>query len=173
MRARVAHFFLLILNALVHGYLWDADFKSLCEKERLHLINETESLKNDTTFICGQEYSKERLPAASIKIPLNQCLQENPGWEKSKLNDPAQWAGPLVGFLLPSLGFIMAIPREWDLRVKKMSRLDGGYRISMSLMVVMLVMLLIDTLFGVAIVSVGRGRLLQMPSMKPGLTTQP
>lgn len=153
MRARVDHlFFFLILNALVHGYLWDADFKLLCEKERLRLINETESLKNDTTFVCGQEYSKEKLPAASIKIPLTQCLQESPGWEKSKLQDPAQWAGPLVGFLLPSLGFIMAIPREWDLRVEKKSRLSGGFWIPIFWMAAILVALIIDTLLGVVIV---------------------
>jgi len=133
-----------------HGSLWDANFTGLCEEVRSNLIARNVTLVNDTTIVCGKTYSPDTLPAQPLRIPLKKCISLNPGWEISKVEKYSQWAGPLIGFLLPSLGFIIAIPRQWNLRVKS-KRFDSG-PLSLGWMFWGLLRLTIDTLLGIAIV---------------------
>ncbi|RYP92419.1 hypothetical protein DL770_001436 [Monosporascus sp. CRB-9-2] len=93
----------------------DANFTALCELVRNAGIAHNPSLENRTTYVCAQDYAEHTPPADYISVNLETCLAFNPGWEKSKIETPSQWAGPLAGFLIPSLGFIISIPREWNI----------------------------------------------------------
>ncbi|RYP33980.1 hypothetical protein DL767_004501 [Monosporascus sp. MG133] len=93
----------------------DANFTAFCERVRNARIAHNPSLENRTTYVCAQDYAEHIPPADYISVNLETCLAFNPGWEGSKIETPSQWAGPLVGFLLPSLGFIISIPRGWNI----------------------------------------------------------
>ncbi|KAH7141663.1 hypothetical protein EDB81DRAFT_884738 [Dactylonectria macrodidyma] len=106
---------LLFAAGTVNAALWDANFTALCVHIRNESIAHNTSLENRETYVCDQGHSKDIPPADYITVDLETCLALNPGWEKSKIESPAQWAGPLVGFLIPSLGFIISIPRPWNI----------------------------------------------------------
>ena len=143
--------FLPGLLLCVPSRAWDADFHNLCEHVRNQSIAVDPSLANRTTFVCGQEYAKNTEPADYITTTLDQCLLLNSGWEKSRIDQPSQWAGPLVGFLVPSLGFIISIPREWNIPAPS-GGIGKGVFISMVWAVINLFSLVFDTLIGIAVV---------------------
>ena len=136
---------LLFILSLPWHVLGGTNFTALCEHERERRIASNSSLADDPTFVCGQNYAEGKPPAARIAIPLDQCRAESPGWEISMLGKPSQWAGPLVGFLLPALAFIIVIPREWVWKIET-PHLDGGFLASAFWLPATLVVLTIDTL---------------------------
>jgi hypothetical protein len=140
----------LLTGTLVCAELWDASFTSLCNDVRFARIEADPSLANVSTLICGQDYSKDKPAAEYISIDLETCLIRNRGWEKSKLDQPSQWAGPLVGFLVPTLAFIVSIPRQWNFRAKG-AKFDGGGLWSVLWMAWTFVTLTFDALVGIAI----------------------
>ena len=151
MRTTTANLCLLLAAPVVNGELWDTNFNNLCEVIRAETIARDPSLANRTTFVCGQNYSKT-LPAADyFSIDLPRCRRLSPGWEKSKIETPSQWAGPLIGFLVPSLGFIISIPREWTIP-QPMGGIGRGVFASLGWAVINLVSLFLDTLVGITIV---------------------
>lgn len=89
----------------------NANFSALCENVRLQMIIENPSLQNATSLECRSTYSPNEPPAMSISIGVSDCLQQCPGYESSKIYHLNQWIGPLVGFLLPALAFVVQIPR--------------------------------------------------------------
>lgn len=74
-------------------------------------------------FRCGANYynnGQVTTPAAPhVRASLAWCAStsECNGYQVSRGSELSQWAGPLVGFLLPGLVFSMSIPRGWELTV--------------------------------------------------------
>ncbi|KAK1759829.1 hypothetical protein QBC47DRAFT_450231 [Echria macrotheca] len=134
-----------------HGALWDANFNDVCEKIHAEDIARDPSLANRTTFVCDQDFSQTIPPADYISIDLPRCLSLSPGWEKSRIETPSQWAGPLIGFLVPSLGFIISIPRETTLPQPGRG-IGRKWYISLWWAFINLLSLLFDTLWGIAFV---------------------
>jgi hypothetical protein len=99
------------LPRLVEAIRNDANFTHLCELQRNASIAQNTSLTNDTRFVCGQTYNPDTSPALDITISLPACLSQCPGYQISDIRQSQQWIGPLVGFILPSLAFVMSIPR--------------------------------------------------------------
>jgi hypothetical protein len=132
---------------LVYYFAWhalgDTNFTSLCNTELERLFTNNVTLRNDPTYVCDQRYSEDKPPAARITVSLEVCMLENPGWEISSLKKPWQWAGPLVGFLLPSLAFVIIIPRK---RIPGVSlkHLDGGFWATVVWMLINFLILVVD-----------------------------
>lgn len=143
-----------LATASVHAAIWDANFTQVCETERRRQISLNASLQNDKTFVCGQSYDRNTRPAQEITIPLDQCIAQSPGWEKSRIDRASQWAGPLVGFLLPALGFIIVVPREWTIEISALraGRHRGSIWPQWFRLVPMFGALAIDTLLGIVVV---------------------
>ena len=143
-----------VITQSVYAAVWDANFTQVCETERHRQISINESLRNDKTFVCGQTYDRNTPPAQEITISLDQCLAQSPGWEKSRIDKASQWAGPLLGFLLPALGFIIVIPREWTIEISALraSLHRGNTWRQWFRLVPMFGALAVDTLLGIVVV---------------------
>src|SRR2546430_9230391 len=85
----------------------------LCETVRRDMIQENPSLANEPQLQCGAEYSPTTNSSLSITISLSQCYSRNPGYQISDVNKLYQWIGPLSGFLVPALAFVISIPRKF------------------------------------------------------------
>ncbi|KAH7138045.1 hypothetical protein B0J11DRAFT_513461 [Dendryphion nanum] len=113
--------FLLFLSLSLLSYTpvcafrGDANFPALCNAVRLEMILADPSLANNTNLECRDSYTPEKEPALSISISVSECLRRCPRYQAAKLNVLNQWIGPLVGFLLPALAFVITIPRPLHL----------------------------------------------------------
>jgi hypothetical protein len=135
---------------VAHAALWDANFTALCETVIRDRKAGNSSLENSTS-VCGQEYAKGKLAADYVTTDLDTCFRLNPGWESSKADKPSQWAGPLVGFLLPSLAFVISIPRPCHIPLP--TKKIAGNKISAFIWgLLALVLLFVDTWLSVGLV---------------------
>lgn len=89
----------------------NANFLAACEAVRLEMILQDAALKDNPNLECRKTYNPDKPPALPIYITVADCLERCPGYEMSKQNVLNQWVGPLVGFLLPALAFVISIPR--------------------------------------------------------------
>ncbi|KAH7188000.1 hypothetical protein DER44DRAFT_816377 [Fusarium oxysporum] len=65
-------------------------------------------------IVCGQSYNESSSAAPDAYVTYNFCKSECSGWGISSADNPDQWAGPIVQFLLPSVIFSMNIPRRFE-----------------------------------------------------------
>lgn len=130
-----------------------ANFTNLCLEALANLTSSNPSLLNDTTYQCDAAYSPNTPASAYIAVPLDVCLARMPGWQISDSNKLTQWAGPFVSFLVPALGFIFFIPREWNL-TEPLRRFDNERKwyISLIVMAGSFVLFILDMLLGYAVV---------------------
>jgi len=99
------------LPHLSHALKSTANFTALCEKVRSENILENPFFANLSTYKCGQTYKPDTIPAMPITISLPRCLEQSPGYQISDIKQLQQWIGPFVGFILPSLAFVVSVPR--------------------------------------------------------------
>ncbi|KAL2069983.1 hypothetical protein VTL71DRAFT_14663 [Oculimacula yallundae] len=90
------------------------DFDQACWAIRNESVALNQSLANDTSSRCASQYALfPNDPALPVTVPLPECLARWPGWQMSQVSQLSQWVGPLVGFLLPALVFVLTIPRNY------------------------------------------------------------
>ncbi|EXL65512.1 hypothetical protein FOPG_18262 [Fusarium oxysporum f. sp. conglutinans race 2 54008] len=65
-------------------------------------------------IVCGQSFNESYSAAPDAYVTYNFCKSECSGWGISSADNPDQWAGPIVQFLLPSVIFSMNIPRRFE-----------------------------------------------------------
>lgn len=86
---------------------------------KVRKLNSNSNHSEFLNFRCGAKYNDDgpnpNLAASSIKATLGWCKARCDGYEISRPGDLKQWAGPLVGFLLPGVVFSMSIPRSWEI----------------------------------------------------------
>ncbi|KAF2018467.1 hypothetical protein BU24DRAFT_491426 [Aaosphaeria arxii CBS 175.79] len=136
---------LLLVQSSI-GQKGNANFSSLCEDVRKEMILRDPSLENNTNLECRSSYELEKPPALSISISVSECLERCPGYEASKHNVLNQWIGPLVGFLLPALAFVISIPRP--IRLPRHERWFAARKlVAYSWLVLAMGLMLLDILF--------------------------
>src|SRR5262249_17352277 len=96
-----------------------ADFTALCEAARFNLTQDYPYLANNSQLQCGAQYSPTTNYSLPIEVSLSVCLDQCPGWQISQVEDLPKWAGPLVGFLVPALVFVLSIPSKLRLPHKE------------------------------------------------------
>ncbi|KUJ12339.1 uncharacterized protein LY89DRAFT_721986 [Mollisia scopiformis] len=104
---------LLAVVTTVAAVNMHVDFTQACWTVVNESIQQNPSLANETTLQCGQSYSPSTPPALNVNISLPVCIERWPGWQMSDVTTLNQWVGPLVGFLLPALVFVLVIPRNY------------------------------------------------------------
>lgn len=72
-------------------------------------------------YTCGQQYDKNISTVPEVFVNYTYCSTRCSGWGLSEWSKPAQWAAPLVQFILPSLIFSMVIPRQQKLELGKLA----------------------------------------------------
>ncbi|KAF2121779.1 hypothetical protein BDV96DRAFT_562338 [Lophiotrema nucula] len=142
---------LLLLHLPVrHQYVQalqaNANFGRLCDDQRLLMIEQNPSLANDTLLECRDGYEPSKPPAKAIYATVSSCLEECPGYAATDHNVMSQWIGPLVGFLLPDLAFVMSIPRA--IKIPRGEEWFAKWRWrSYAWLVIALVLMLFDIIF--------------------------
>jgi len=111
---------------------------------------------------CGNTFIDDSIPAAaSLFVSYDFCRSECSGFKKSEWGAPAEWAAPIVQFLLPSIIFSMSIPRHVqflssDILEKAWIKDDAGHArrllISLLLLPLSLVFAALDTIFWVVLI---------------------
>ncbi|KAH9219916.1 hypothetical protein DL95DRAFT_443019 [Leptodontidium sp. 2 PMI_412] len=90
------------------------DFDQACWIIRNESVARDPSLANNTNSRCASQYALfPNDPALPVTVSLPVCLDRWPGWQMSQVSQLSQWIGPLVGFLLPALVFVLTIPRNY------------------------------------------------------------
>ncbi|KAF2175586.1 hypothetical protein K469DRAFT_702110 [Zopfia rhizophila CBS 207.26] len=128
-----------------------ANFTALCEDIRHSMIITDPSLAYNPDFVCGRPYAPDRNPSLPIRIPLTECMQKCPGYDPSNRSVLSQWVGPLVGFLLPALAFVISIPRPFRMWRKDDRFAQHGFLGYLWLFVALLLMAL-DTVIWIIVV---------------------
>ncbi|KAK7545838.1 hypothetical protein IWX49DRAFT_397347 [Phyllosticta citricarpa] len=109
---------------------------------------------------CGQKYADDIPPASSLYITYEFCHKNCPGIGLSKVDEPDQWAAPLVQFLLPSIIFSGSIPRSIQfeyacpIRINPSTRLSrlASYLVSFAWSLVVMLCVFVDTIGWITIV---------------------
>jgi hypothetical protein len=128
-----------------------ADFQKLCELALSNMIQADPSLANNPQLKCGAQYSATTNYSLPIRVSLPFCIKENNGWQVSKVANLPQWAGPLVGFLVPALVFVLSIPRVY--RIPREDNLfEIGFFRSVAWLLLIFCMLLIEVLLWIIVV---------------------
>lgn len=105
---------LLFTNYLPKTTAKFVDFTTCCKTA----LNDSDlPFKGQDQYKCDAKYTDGNPPTLPIQASLVWCMNNCNGFQLSKLNHLSEWAGPLVGFLLPGLVFSMSIPRGWELPV--------------------------------------------------------
>ncbi|KAI9838095.1 MAG: hypothetical protein M1819_006251 [Sarea resinae] len=77
---------------------------------------------------CNSQYTTD--PSGNpIEVNVNYtwCHQKCPGWQRSGSKNLSQWVQPLVGFLLPSVVFVLAIPRQRKIEIpEELFKIEKG-----------------------------------------------
>ncbi|PVH75480.1 hypothetical protein DL98DRAFT_658059 [Cadophora sp. DSE1049] len=93
---------------------YHVDFDQACWTIRNESVARDPSLGNNTSSRCASQYALfPNDPALPVMVSLPECLARWPGWQMSQVSQLSQWIGPLVGFLLPALVFVLTIPRNY------------------------------------------------------------
>ncbi|KAI1078246.1 hypothetical protein F5B20DRAFT_548556 [Whalleya microplaca] len=72
---------------------------------------------HNAAFPCGASYIGDAAGAPAVAVPYAWCSAQCPGWEMSHPGVMAQWVGPLVQFIVPSLAFCTNVPRTRKLAI--------------------------------------------------------
>lgn len=72
------------------------------------------------SYKCGQLFDKGIPSVPEVFVNYTYCSTNCSGWGLSEWSKPAQWAAPLVQFILPSLIFSMVIPRQQKIELRKL-----------------------------------------------------
>ncbi|KAL2075273.1 hypothetical protein VTL71DRAFT_216 [Oculimacula yallundae] len=158
----------LILTLAAHTALaaYEADVCCNLAKERQEFIGEVPSINNQT---CGQRYRPDLPAAHPLYVSYAFCSSECGGMGRSKLNQPSEWAAPIVQFLLPSVIFSISIPREkmididyTQIVLSKLNLTNGWTQMFIFLLLFPLVLLpvLIDSVLWIIVVVVGAGNMI-------------
>lgn len=83
-------------------------------------LNETGEAIPIESYRCGQQFNASILGAPEVFVNYTYCSTHCSGWGLSEWSDPAQWAAPLVQFILPSLIFSMVIPRQQEIELGRL-----------------------------------------------------
>lgn len=73
------------------------------------------------SYKCGQQFDKDIPSVPELFVNYTYCSTRCSGWGLSEWPKPAQWAAPLVQFILPSLIFSMVIPRQQKIDLRKLA----------------------------------------------------
>ncbi|KAF2000440.1 hypothetical protein P154DRAFT_534778 [Amniculicola lignicola CBS 123094] len=132
---------------------------SLCREVRDEMIVRDPSLQNNTALDCRATYQQDKPPAIKITIGVAECLTRRRGYQGSQWNILTQWVGPLVGFLLPALAFVISIPRP--MRIPRREEDFGASKIkAIPWLLLALVLMLFDILFWIITVFAFAGPLI-------------
>ena len=144
---------LLLSSSALVAAVGKTDFTEACEITRLEMIANNQSLANETRLQCGAQFSPLTPPSIPISTDLQTCLRRWPGWQISDPKILSQSIGPLVGFLLPALVFVLSIPRPPGFRMPRGERyLTGNIVVSMGWLAVIFILVVIDVLLWIIIV---------------------
>jgi hypothetical protein len=69
-------------------------------------------------FPCWAAFDGNYDGAPAVSVPYKWCRDNCDGWEISH-RDPSEWIGPLVGFILPCVAFVLNIPRSWKMQTPR------------------------------------------------------
>lgn len=72
-------------------------------------------------YKCGQQFDKNISSVPEVFVNYTFCSTRCSGWGLSEWSELAQWAAPLVQFILPSLIFSMVIPRQQKIELGKLA----------------------------------------------------
>lgn len=78
-------------------------------------------LDGNRNYTCGQQFVQGTPSVPEAFVNYTYCSTSCSGWGLSAWSKPAQWAAPLVQFILPSLIFSMVIPRQQKIEVDKLA----------------------------------------------------
>lgn len=84
-------------------------------------LNGTEKASPIERYKCGQQFNESIRSVPEVFVNYTYCSTRCSGWGLSAWSNPAQWAAPLVQFILPSLIFSMVIPRQQKIQVDKLA----------------------------------------------------
>ncbi|KAI9768522.1 MAG: hypothetical protein M1839_004011 [Geoglossum umbratile] len=130
-----------------------ANFTAACRDVRLQMIANNQSLAGEPRLQCGAQYSSSTPPAMQILTDLPTCLRLWPGWQISDPNLLGQWVGPLVGFLLPALIFVLSIPRAPNFRMPRGEKnLNRNIFLSIGWLGIIFFLMVIDVLLWIIVV---------------------
>ena len=82
--------------------------------------NKTGELIPIESYKCGQQFNASIQGVPEVFVNYTYCSTRCSGWGLSEWSTPAQWAAPLVQFILPSLIFSMVIPRQQKIELGKL-----------------------------------------------------
>jgi hypothetical protein len=129
------------------------NFTEACETIRLGVIANNQSLTNESCLQCGAQFSSSAKPSLPIMTDLQTCLRRWPSWQISDPKILGQWVGPLVGFLLPALIFVLCVPRAPNIRMPRGERnFDGNIFLSFGWLILIFILMIIDVLLWIIIV---------------------
>ena len=83
-------------------------------------FNKTGELIPIESYKCGQQFHASIRSVPEVVINYTYCSTRCSGWGLSEWSTPAQWAAPLVQFILPSLMFSMVVPRQQKIELGKL-----------------------------------------------------
>lgn len=83
-------------------------------------FNKTGELIPIEKYKCGQQFNTSIQGVPEVFVNYTYCSTRCSGWGLSEWSEPAQWAAPLVQFILPSLIFSMVIPRQQKIELVKL-----------------------------------------------------
>lgn len=73
------------------------------------------------SYKCGQQFDEKISSVPEVFVNYTYCSTRCSGWGLSEWPKPAQWAAPLVQFILPSLIFSMVIPRQQKIELGRLA----------------------------------------------------
>ena len=85
------------------------------------VLNRTGKAIPIESYKCGQQFDKGTPSAPEVFVNYTYCSTSCSGWGVPEWSKPAQWAAPLVQFILPSLIFSMVIPRQQKIELGKLA----------------------------------------------------
>ncbi|KAF2794989.1 hypothetical protein K505DRAFT_336444 [Melanomma pulvis-pyrius CBS 109.77] len=123
------------------------------------MILKDPSLSDNPNLDCRATYEPDKEPALPIMLPVSECLRRCPNYEGSHVNVLSQWIGPLVGFLLPALAFVISIPRS--IRLPRGESLFGARKLkSIPYFLVAIFLMMFDVIFWIITVFAFAGPLI-------------
>jgi hypothetical protein len=76
-----------------------------------------DNLLNKSQFPCGATYQGDRRGVNPVTVPWSWCMENCGGWQISQSTSLNQWVQPFVGFILPSVIFVLSVPRRRKLHL--------------------------------------------------------
>ena len=119
----------------------------------------------NSQFPCAASYIGDNAGAPAVTVPYTWCAQTCSGWQISKSSNLKQWVEPLVGFILPSVVFCLAIPRRRRLEIpdrffpKQVTNLFTAAK-ALAYAIIAAIMVSLDTIFWLGVVFALSGPLL-------------